>query len=54
MLSKFLDSLNSNVMTKLHNYEKLKRPVFERRAIVPQKLSLYEDVLFILLFKENQ
>ncbi len=54
MLSKFLESLNGNVMTKLHNYEKLKRPIFERRAAVPQKLTLYEDVLFITVFKERQ
>jgi hypothetical protein len=41
-------------MKKLLAYEKQKRPVFERRTVVPQKLSLYEDVLFITIFKENQ
>lgn len=41
-------------MKKLHNYEKLKRPIFQKRTTVPQKLTLYEDILFITVFKENE
>jgi hypothetical protein len=51
MLSKFLDSIDEEFMKKLLNYEKMKRPIFERRNTVPQKITLYEDILFITIFK---
>lgn len=51
MLSKFLDSIDGEFMKKMLSYEKLKKPVFERRNITPQKITLYEDILFITIFK---
>jgi len=54
MLSRFLDLIDENFIKKIQIYEKLKRPVFERRTNIPPKISLYEDILFISVFKEHQ